>query len=431
MSERQKNLNEIAWEKLFDKYHILEEIDRTGKFQISAKQIKEVREPRLMAKFDHTINLPEIFADNKLSILPISRGDYIISHFDAYHKFEPANSPITRVSLPSYIQSLDSSNISSEAIALNCAVASGIVADFLEDYEILSTVSGRMGSGEFDFNIKNIKNSSLSTVTVRNSQIEIDAAYEGIKSLSLFEAKRDISEDFLVRQLYYPYRVWKSRITKPVRPLFLVYSNGIYRIYEYEFTDANNYSSISLVKQKNYAIEDTSITIKDIQQVLQNSVHKPEPDIPFPQADSFERVINICELLSDQDLSRNDVTEQYAFDVRQTNYYTDAGRYLGLIKKDKEKGMPVYKLTDKGTKILKMSYKQRQLTFCSCILSHNVFAKTLFSYFNTGVMPQTNEIIQFMKESRLYNIKCDSTYERRASTIKGWINWIIGLVNDL
>lgn len=37
-----------------------------------------------MAKFDHTINLPKIFADNQLAILPITRGDYVIFHLDAY-----------------------------------------------------------------------------------------------------------------------------------------------------------------------------------------------------------------------------------------------------------------------------------------------------------------------------------------------------------
>lgn len=430
MSERQKSLNDIAWEELFEKHDILRHIEKTGQFQISAKQIKEIREPRLMAKFDHKINLPQIFADNKLCILPITRGDYIISHFDAYHKFEPDNSQITRVSLPTYIQSLDSSNIPSEAIALNCAVAAGIIADFLGDEEIISTVSGRMGSGVFNFNIRNLKSKTLSKVTVNNSQIEIDAAYEGIRSLALFEAKRDLSEDFLVRQLYYPYRVWKNRMTKPVRPLFLVYSNGIYRIYEYVFTDPNNYSSISLIKQKNYSVEDTAITANDIQQVLRNTVRVNEPQIPFPQADSFERVINICELLNEHDLSRNDVTERYAFDVRQTNYYTDAACYLGLIEKDRKKGGTLYQLTNRGRTILKMGYKQRQLAFCGAVISHGVFAYTLKTYFETGVMPQKNDIVQIMKRSSLYKISSDNTYERRSSTIKGWVNWIVGLIND-
>ena len=430
MSDCLKSLNDIAWEKLFEKYDILKHIEITGQFQISAKQIKEVREPRLMAKFDHTINLPQIFADNKLCILPVTRGDYIISHFDAYHKFEPCNSTITRISLPTYIQSLDSSNIPSETIALNCAVAAGIIADFLDDADIVSTVSGRMGSGVFDFNIGNLKSKTLSKVTVNNSQIEIDAAYEGVHSLALFEAKRDLSDDFLVRQLYYPYRVWKKRMTKPVRPLFLVYSNGIYRIYEYAFTDSDNYSSIFLVQQKNYSVEDTAITADDIQQVLHNVVRENEPQIPFPQADSFERVINICELLDEQDLSRNDVTEQYAFDDRQTNYYTDAARYLGLIEKNRKNGEPLYRLTDKGRTILRLGYKQRQLAFCGAVLSHGAFADTLKSYFETGVMPQKNDIIQIMRRSNLYNVSSNSTYARRSSTIKGWINWIVGLIND-
>ena len=430
MSDCPKSLNDTAWELLFEKHDILKHIEENGQFQISARQIKEVREPRLMAKFDHTINLPQIFSDNGLSILPITRGDYVISHFDAYHKFEPDNAPVTRVSLPAYIQSLDSSNVPSEAIALNCAVAAGIVADFLGDEEILSTVSGRMGSGVFDFNITNLKSKSPCCVNVNNSQIEIDAAYEGIRSLALFEAKRDLSEDFLVRQLYYPYRVWQSRITKPVRPLFLVYSNGIYRIYEYAFQEPGNYSSIALVQQRNYTVEDTAITTGDIQQVLHSTVRETEPQLPFPQADTFERVINICELLNDQDLSRNEVTERYAFDARQTNYYTDAARYLGLIEKGRENGGPLYRLSDKGRKILNMGYKQRQLAFCACILAHKAFSDTLKKYFETGVMPSKNVVVEIMKKSNLHNVGSDSTYERRSSTIKGWVNWIVELINE-
>lgn len=430
MSERIKSLNDIAWEKLFDKYDILKHIEETGAFQISAKQIKEVREPRLMVKFDHTINLPQLFADNGLSILPITRGDYVISHFDAYHKFEPDNAPITKVSIPPYIQSLDGDNIPSEAIALNCAVAAGIISDFLGDEEIVATVSGRMGSGSFNYNINNTKTMRPCTVVVNNSQIEIDAAYEGVCGLAVFEAKRDLSEDFLVRQLYYPFRVWQSRVTKPVRPLFLVYSNGIYHIYEYEFTDPNNYSSIVLVQQRNYSLEDTTISLDDIQQILYSAAREHEPQLPFPQADTFERVINICELLREQDLSRNDVTEQYAFDARQTNYYTDAARYLGLIEKSKDGREPLYKLSEKGHKILKMSYKQRQLSLCRCILSHSVFADTLKAYFETGVMPSKNNIVQIMKRYSLHNLNSGSTYDRRASTIKGWVNWIIGLINE-
>ena len=216
-------LNDRAWEQLFDKYHILDEISNNGSFTISAEQIKEFREPRLMTKFDHKVNLPKVFANNGLAILPITRGDYIISSFGAYKEFETPSGNIQRVSIPAYIQSLMPQFLVSEAISLNCAYACGILNDFLEDEYIVSTVSGRMGSGDFEFDIS----TSFGTkqLSVSNSQIEIDAAYEGINYLSLFEAKRDLSDDFLVRQLYYPFRVWSSRVTKPVKPVFLIFSN--------------------------------------------------------------------------------------------------------------------------------------------------------------------------------------------------------------
>lgn len=424
-----QSLTEDAWEKLFEKYDILHQIDVNGEFRISAAQIKEFREPRLMAKFDHTINLPKIFADNHLAILPITRGDYVISHFDAYHKFESQNNPITRVSLPNYIQSLNTNNIPSETIALNCAVAAGIISQFLNDEALVATVSGRMGSGSFDFNINDLNTHTPREVSVNNSQIEIDAAYEGINGLAIFEAKRDISEDFLVRQLYYPFRVWRNRVTKQVRPIFLVYSNGIYRLYEYSFSDPNNYNSIVLVNQKNYSIEDTTIEITDIQSVLGNSKVEDEPQIPFPQADSFERVINICELLDRKELTRNDITEKYAFDARQTDYYTDAARYLNLLERRKDGRTTIYTLSETGKNILSLSYKQRQLAFCKLILSHRAFADTLRKYFECGSMPTTSDIIQIMKNANLYSVESRSTFNRRSSTIKGWINWILGLIN--
>jgi len=383
-----------------------------------------------MAKFDHAINLPKIFSDNKLAILPISRGDYVISNFNAYHKFESDNSPIIKVSIPTYIQSLDPNKIPSEAIALNCAVATGIIAEFLQDEDIMPTVSGRMGSGSFSFNIINSINGSPCSIQVNNSQIEIDAAYEGVGSLALFEAKRDLSEDFLIRQLYYPFRLWQNRVTKSVRPLFLVYSNGIYRLYEYVFQDVDNYNSLVLVNQKNYSIEDTAIEIASIQNVLWQAKSVQEPHIPFPQADSFDRIINICELLSEQELSRDEVTEQYAFDARQTDYYTNAARYLGLIEKKGDGTIPIYTLSEVGKRILNLNFRQRQLAYCDCILSHKAFRDTLKKYFESGNMPQTEEIIQIMKCSNLYNVKSDSTFERRSSTVKGWINWIIGLINE-
>ncbi|HIV30017.1 MAG TPA: transcriptional regulator [Candidatus Pullichristensenella excrementipullorum] len=421
-------LNDTAWQALFDKYDILNKIHRDGQFVISANQIKEFREPRLMTKFDHKINLPVVFAANRLTILPITRGDYVISSFSAYKKFDPPVTAAQRVSIPSHIQSLMPQFLVSEAIALNCANACGILGDFLEDDDLMPTVSGRMTSGFFGFNIET--DFGMRYVEVSNSQIEIDAAYEGINYLSLFEAKRDLSDDFLVRQLYYPFRVWSSRVTKPVKPVFLIFSNGMFNLYQYQFDDPQNYNSLRLVKQKNYVIA-TEICLADIENLLETVRQVAEPEISFPQADCMSRIVNLIELLNEKPMTKQDITLEYAFDERQTNYYTDAGRYLGLIDKGyDENGNILFRLSACGHHIMGLEFKERQLALASQILMHKVFNETLKRHLRCGEMPDKQTIVQIMKDSNLYHVEADSTYFRRSSTVVGWVNWILGIIEE-
>jgi hypothetical protein len=68
-----KKLNDEAWEAIFKKYNILKKIEKNGVFLIKSSVINKFRESRLMTKFDHIDDLPEIFKDNNLSILPTSR----------------------------------------------------------------------------------------------------------------------------------------------------------------------------------------------------------------------------------------------------------------------------------------------------------------------------------------------------------------------
>ena len=421
--------NKLAWEKLFEKYNILGEIEEKGYFKITSKQINEYREARLMTKFDNSATLPDLFKQHNISILPITSNSYMIAKFKTYEKFEKDTQEIIKINFPEYIQSLDYNNITSEALAINCAYITKILEDFLEEEALVPTVSGKMGSGNFEFNINKIDENESINVIVENSRLEIDGGYEGFNSLALIEAKNYLSDDFMVRQLYYPYRLWKSKISKPVRPIYVVYSNGIFNVYEYRFKDDNDYSSIEFVKSKRYSIEDTEIEIQDIKTILDNITCVDEPEIPFPQADSFKRVINLCELLEDEEKTKKEITENYAFDERQTNYYTDAGRYLGLIEKRKDDGEIIFSLTDKGRNILKLKFKQRQLEFVKLILEHRAFKESMELYFERAEKPLTIDIVEIMKHCNLFNVSEESTYKRRASTVRGWIEWILDLIN--
>ena len=431
MSNTSNNKNDDAWETIFSKYDILHEINKNACFEISSQQMKESgRDPRLMAKFDNSSSLPHIFKENNLSILPISRGKYIISNIDTYHSFESNTSKIYNFALPNYLQSLDATLISSESIALNCAFASNILEDFLGEEELCATVNGRMTSGVFSFKIRNSKIQSTLKVDVNNAQIEIDAGYEGLNSLSIIEAKLDLADDFIARQLFYPFRLWESKIAKRVRPIFLVYSNGIFTLYEYTFFDKYDYNSLQLINMKKYSLEDTDISINDIQQVASSAALLPEPnDIPFPQADKFDRIINLCEQLERKSLTQIDVTNKFLFASRQTNYYADAGRYLGLIYKEIDGSKSIYTLSDLGRKILKLNFKKRQLAYCNCVLQHKIFRDVFNISLQNGSIPSKDTIVSIMKSSGILNVRSEITYSRRAQTVSSWVEWILKLQN--
>ena len=68
---------------------------------ITTKQIKQItnENPRLMAKMDKIENLPKIFRENSLFLLPVSRKEYAIVKGIGYHKLETISDvkPITHV----------------------------------------------------------------------------------------------------------------------------------------------------------------------------------------------------------------------------------------------------------------------------------------------------------------------------------------------
>ena len=422
-----RSKNDIAWEKIFEKYCILDRLANNERVSISSAEINDFREARLMTKFDHRSQLPELFAKHKLSILPTSRGTYEIGAFETFCDFNKEDVEIVPVNFPTFLESIDYKDITSESIAINCAFISKILHDFTGEENLFPTVSGRMSSSLFDFAI----NSKQKTfrINVENSQIEIDGGFEGDNSLNLIEARNYISDDFLIRQLYYPYRLWSDKIVKRVRPIFLTYSNGIFDLREYEFTNPELYNSIRLLQHKKYALQERDINIENIQNILDNVQVTKEPELPFPQADSFERVINLCELLKQKGfISKEDITHNYDFDHRQTDYYSNAAKYLGLIEGRCENQQIGCTLTQDGIRIFNLPIVERQLEFVRLILSRAAFKNTLKLYFDKGDVPTKDEVIEIMKDARLYNIDSEQTYRRRASTVISWINWILELI---
>ena len=411
--------NDEAWQKLFEKYQILDEVNKNGCFEIETSQINQERESRLMAKFDHAVNLPKIFRDNNLSILPLSRSQYIIGNFHTHLPVKyNLEIPTIPWQFPREIETIDYTNLYSESSALHCAFNIGIIDDLVESKSRF-TVSGRMSTGIFDFSIKNSINNQSYSINVTNSQCEIDGGFETDDCLILIEAKNYRIEDFLIRQLYYPYRLWSKKISKKVVPVLMTYSNDIFSFFIYEFPNISDYNSITLVQQKNYEIASEEIRRSEVDLLLTQIKIIPESqEITFPQADKFDRIIDLISLLLENSLTPNEITENYQFDQRQTGYYTSAGKYLGLIEKQDK----IFTLTNEAKDILRQPQKLKYLKLIETILAHEVFNRAFKLSLEIGDIPSKEQITKLISES---NLKItNTTIDRRASTVKGWIYWI-------
>ena len=427
-----------AWQVLIDKYDILTEISNNGFFKISASQIKEVKEPRLMAKWDSSEQLPNSLKKNKINLLPDSRSSYILSDFLLYQELPKVVEHVknmAKVELPD-LQTINVDNISSEANAINVLQISGILEDFLEldlDDVLYATFNGRMSSGKFDFKVDTRRQIQLK-VDVDRAQIEIDGGFESDHCVVVLEAKNVLHEDFHIRQLYYPYRLWESKVDKPVRLIFSIYTNKIFRLMEYRFKEKENYSSIELVRTKNYSLEDTSITLDEIKdvydsikdtEVISDNMNV-EDSVPFIQADNFERIVSLLENMYENPMTSEEIIELMKFTTRQRDYYFNAGKYLGLFQKLKEDKVRKYGLTNIGVAVYKKSYKERQLELVKLILSHRIFRDLFGEIIETGVIPDKRRVVELELE---YNVCSIDVASRRATSVISWLNWIFNLVN--
>lgn len=427
MGKKDWTKNDYAWEILFDKHKILETVNREGFFEISSRQINKVREARLMTKFDQKSNLPILFKNNNLSILPISRGNYLIGKFKAYEDVEYKEDiePI-EFSLINSFESLDLDNLYSEASSLHAAYLGDIISDIMGE-QAYPTISGRMSTGQFSFEIVSEKKNTF-PISVKNSQCEIDGGFESDTKLLLVEAKNFEVDNFLIRQVYYPYRLWRDKINKDVIPAFFTYSNDVFSFFIYEFQDDNKYNSIKLVEQRNYITKQEPISMDDIYTLLKETSIVKEPKVPFPQADTFERVIDLLGLLMNESLNKEEITLNYSFNKRQTDYYVNAGRYLGLIDTKRKKDEVLCFLTDEGKKIMNKRHMKKKLDIVGKILEHEVFNKSLSLYFQTLTPISVENVVEIMNNSYIHNVEKDSsTIGRRAQSVVKWINWILDL----
>lgn len=430
-----------SWDMIFSALNIGKKIKEDGYFAITTNDIKKYGgnvEPRSMTKWESSELLPKAFKDNNLNILPTSRGAYIISDFNLYEKIPDLTESVLemqKIDVPNY-QTISIDKITSESKAINVLLLTKILDYFLEEEDNVNTFNGIEGTGKFSFKIDRLSREPL-FIDVNSAQCKIDVGLENENSIVIIEVKNVVHKDFHIRQLYYPYRSWGKKVTKPIRLLFIIYSNEIYRVFEYKFEDVGNYSSIKFVNGKNYSLQDTEINMEDLLNIYNETTIKYDDEeiknhttkIPFVQADSFDRLISLVENINEKPMTELEISELMLFETRQSNYYFNAGRYLGLLEKraidnSNKKNITKVYTTDFAKKILNLNYKERQLMYVKIILEHRIFNECFIESYKTGDLPDKEFVKNIMRELKVCSEKLIS---RRASSVIGWLKWIFNL----
>jgi hypothetical protein len=429
-----KSKNDIAWETLFETHDILNRVRSSGFCEISGVAIGKERDPGLMTSFDHRIQLPSIFKQHHLTIIPKSRSNYLIGHFASYFDL-PTNAlpAVEEMRFPATFETINPQDLYSESATLMCAHRAGILEYVLNESVVL-TVTGAMSVGRFRYSIDDLNKNEPLAFEVENPQCYVAGGFEGPSTFALVEVTNETVDDLLIRVLFYPFRLWSRKTRKEIIPIYLSYSNDVFSLYRFRFSDPLHHNSIEIDGHWRFQIEGNEIELDDIWGILRRiEVADEPPDIPFPQADNFPRVVDLLNQLNAAgSLSQEEITTNYAFDLRQTQYYTTAGIYLDLIerKHSREEGV-TYALTQRGASIMSLRPAQRNLALIESLLEHKVFFDTVSLYLAQAQPPTTDQVAMIMRNA---NIELDregtTTMNRRAQTVLAWVDWTMGLTRS-
>lgn len=415
---------DTEWARFFADRNLLQDINRDGYVYISSSSLNEYAQARNMVKLDSLEDRPRIFQENQLVIFPVINKKYIIfkdPQNKSYFTFSdddlelPVNVYSSNVDLYRY-DSFPGLNFTGEMQALDFAHISSLIAHITNENDLRLVIRGRSYSGAFDFFLHQHNHQ----VNVRSVQIEVDGGYENSNSIILVEAKIGSQRNFNIRQLYYPYLNWSHKSNKFIIPIFFFYSNNKYFFYKFHFED--EFGEIRLTEKTCFSLNESPQIEIDLRSMNNEIPVENEPrDIPLPQADDFDKVIDSVSLVSQGFQTKEDIAESFGFDVRQGDYYLNAAKYMGFIISNQNN----LALTEIGQRLLNTrSVREKTLVTIKQFLKIPILRQSIQLFVDRGADINNlsiNEISQIVLRNRQYE---SSTILRRSSTIRSWLKWI-------
>lgn len=411
---------EAAWEKL-----VGERVDTRCDLAVVTKaDIESVtgNELRLMAKMDSSADVPAALRRHGYFLLPIKNGEYLLVRGNGFHALENLPEPPTI-----YRPHLDFDLVTlrvgdSEMQHLDYCYNIGLFEKFAGVAGLRQTIRGRKRMPAIEFSV-----GSRGPIRVQSSvQIEVDSGCEGREDIVLIEGKSGQPADFIVRQLFFPYRKWRHEIPqKRIRPWFFcsheVAGRRLYRFWEYNFADDAQYQSLTLQRGEAFFIEPRRARLTVAELLRVHSARRADTRLwDVPQADSFWRVAEMPLLIAQDINTSARVAAHYEFDPRQSSYYRQAAEFLGLVLLDKKTN--VYRLTDLGREYVSRSADERRELLAGLLAQFPPMRATLELSAKSGERGIGRSEIAALIEHHSHIGK--STPARRAATLLAWLDWL-------
>lgn len=404
------NVNFVAWEKLFDELAI----DTSKDLHIiSASQIKQTtgREPRLMAKMDSSRDVPPVMARNRYFLLPVSRSEYAIVRGNGFHELERQAELSKEFTSRIRFALTTNDRNSSEMQYLDYCSNAGLIESVIGRGKLYPMIRGRESSGSYSFRVNN------NQIDVKSAQIEVDLGLEGQDSIVLLEAKSKTPDDFIIRQLFYPYRKFMGGFgNKQIIPIFFTYDNveSKYNFWQYRFADPNDYNSIELVEKGSYKILQTDTL--DIDDISKQTFRIGKQKDIIPQANDLDKVLRLIHLVGEGVVNAGSIAKEFDFAPRQSSYYREAAEALGFVDFNGRE----YSLTDAGRQLISLNTENRNLFITQAVNEFSLFKACMNTLKGRGSLKRSDIERIITDQSNLSG----STIPRRASSIEAWLKWI-------
>jgi len=184
--------------------------------------------------------------------------------------------------------------------------------------------------------------------------------------------------------------------------------------------DPHDFNSLTVSARYAYTIDTTPLTFADLAQIW----HQTQPaqasafvDIPFPQADNLLLVIYLVKKIARAPLTTSEITEFLGYDKRQTDYYANAGRWLGLLDAHKQ-------ITQFGTQFVRATPHHQKIQLITALFSTPFFYDLARFLVTQQAVPTKDFIFAQMQSHPQLGAYNHTTQRRRATTVYAWLRWV-------